>query len=362
MRDRLRNRLNEKRSNAVKENKISNKTENTAPQPVKVKKEPTPVVEQKKTESVTDTRDIKDLLNFIEGVETTKKEISAKNAAKKQKRLEKKLREKEEKEAEERRIAEELERQKELERQQMLQAAKLKSQAAKSKKDKSNSDNRCNDNNKKNKNTIQLNQNNSSNNNNNNNISNKISSTKTGPMVTIKRIMEGSNKEPTVTITLKGSTPDKDKLLYTLVNGQTDSCKEEEKTPELSNRQKKKLKKLEEQAKKELEALVTGTQSLKISQSSNSKDSVKTNNKQNNKTQQSSNKTNSNKTNSNKNKINEDKAVTVSLHSKTETMLNLQMLKLPPGITITKVEGPTVNRKVNITVSNFYKVNVLKYD
>lgn len=42
-----------------------------------------------------------------------------------------------------------------------------------------------------------------------------------GPMVTIKRVMEHSTSEPTVTITLKGSTPDKDKLLYTLVNGQT---------------------------------------------------------------------------------------------------------------------------------------------
>lgn len=40
-------------------------------------------------------------------------------------------------------------------------------------------------------------------------------------MVTIKRVMEHSSSEPTVTITLKGSTPDKDKLLYTLVNGHT---------------------------------------------------------------------------------------------------------------------------------------------
>ena len=37
-------------------------------------------------------------------------------------------------------------------------------------------------------------------------------------MVTIKRIIEKGNSPPTVTITLKGATPDQDKLLYTLVN------------------------------------------------------------------------------------------------------------------------------------------------
>lgn len=38
-------------------------------------------------------------------------------------------------------------------------------------------------------------------------------------MVTIKRVVENDSTLPTVTITLKGSTPDQDKLLYTLVNG-----------------------------------------------------------------------------------------------------------------------------------------------
>lgn len=41
-------------------------------------------------------------------------------------------------------------------------------------------------------------------------------------MVTIKRVVENNYSPPTVTITLKGSTPDEDKLLYTLVNGYTD--------------------------------------------------------------------------------------------------------------------------------------------
>ena len=47
-------------------------------------------------------------------------------------------------------------------------------------------------------------------------------STEPPQMVTIKRVMEANGAEPTVTITLKGATPDKDKVLFTLVNGQGD--------------------------------------------------------------------------------------------------------------------------------------------
>lgn len=39
-------------------------------------------------------------------------------------------------------------------------------------------------------------------------------------MVTIKRVMEPHESEPTVTITLRGATPKQDKVLYTLFNGQ----------------------------------------------------------------------------------------------------------------------------------------------
>ncbi|KAK7086881.1 hypothetical protein SK128_020948 [Halocaridina rubra] len=39
-------------------------------------------------------------------------------------------------------------------------------------------------------------------------------------MVTIRRVMDPNNAEPTVTITLKGEQPDKDKVLFKLVNGQ----------------------------------------------------------------------------------------------------------------------------------------------
>ncbi|KAG7174533.1 protein FAM193A-like, partial [Homarus americanus] len=39
-------------------------------------------------------------------------------------------------------------------------------------------------------------------------------------MVTIRRVMDPNNSEPTVTITLKGDQPEKDKVLFKLVNGQ----------------------------------------------------------------------------------------------------------------------------------------------
>ncbi|CAG0917935.1 unnamed protein product [Notodromas monacha] len=39
-------------------------------------------------------------------------------------------------------------------------------------------------------------------------------------MVTIRRVMEPHSQDPTVTISMKGDTPDKDQLMFTLVNGQ----------------------------------------------------------------------------------------------------------------------------------------------
>merc|ERR1711972_883299 len=55
-------------------------------------------------------------------------------------------------------------------------------------------------------------------------------------MVTIKRIMMPNNREPTVTITLKGENPGAaDKVLYTLVNGQV-----QEKAPTTNKKKKNK--------------------------------------------------------------------------------------------------------------------------
>lgn len=64
-------------------------------------------------------------------------------------------------------------------------------------------------------------------------------------MVTIKRVAENGSSTPTVTITLKGSTPDQDKLLYTLVNGMDEnaSCKVADNTTDQTSTSKKKKKK-----------------------------------------------------------------------------------------------------------------------
>lgn len=51
---------------------------------------------------------------------------------------------------------------------------------------------------------------------------------------------------------------------------------------------------------------------------------------------------------------NKKKQPAVSTNSaKPENTVNLQMLRLPPGITITKVDGPTINRNARANVSCF---------
>lgn len=53
-------------------------------------------------------------------------------------------------------------------------------------------------------------------------VAKKMGTSDQPQMVTIRRVMEPNSSEPTVTITLKGATPDKDKVLFTLVNGQNE--------------------------------------------------------------------------------------------------------------------------------------------
>ncbi|EGI63275.1 Uncharacterized protein C4orf8 [Acromyrmex echinatior] len=63
-------------------------------------------------------------------------------------------------------------------------------------------------------------------------------------IVTIRREINSNNAEPTVTITLKGQTPAEDKVLFTLVNGQTKepSHKSEQEQNQSNNGKKKKVK------------------------------------------------------------------------------------------------------------------------
>ncbi|XP_018340094.1 PREDICTED: uncharacterized protein LOC108747233 isoform X4 [Trachymyrmex septentrionalis] len=63
-------------------------------------------------------------------------------------------------------------------------------------------------------------------------------------IVTIRREINSNSAEPTVTITLKGQTPAEDKVLFTLVNGQTKelSHKSEQEQSQSNNGKKKKVK------------------------------------------------------------------------------------------------------------------------
>ncbi|XP_031785346.1 uncharacterized protein LOC100114737 isoform X2 [Nasonia vitripennis] len=59
-------------------------------------------------------------------------------------------------------------------------------------------------------------------------------------IVTIKRVMESNNAEPTVTITLKGQTPAEDRVLFTLINGQTKDSDGEKQTSTSGKKKKNK--------------------------------------------------------------------------------------------------------------------------
>ncbi|CAH0561800.1 unnamed protein product [Brassicogethes aeneus] len=143
-------------------------------------------------------------------------------------------------------------------------------------------------------------------------------------MVTIKRVAENGGQQPTVTITLKGSTPDQDKLLYTLVNGadKVDAPANNKKQEVLSNNNKKKNKNRQEPAKQVLSKELKVTLALDPSTQSEGKKKKK------------------------KEKSAEQKVEVIERREE----VSFPMLKLPPGITITKVEGPISNR--NFKASN----------
>ncbi|XP_011647175.1 uncharacterized protein LOC105433514 isoform X2 [Pogonomyrmex barbatus] len=87
-------------------------------------------------------------------------------------------------------------------------------------------------------------------------------------IVTIRREINSNSAEPTVTITLKGQTPAEDKVLFTLVNGQTKepSHKSEQEQNQCNNGKKKKVK-----ANNNSNPLQQGN---KLQQSNNSKQQI----------------------------------------------------------------------------------------
>lgn len=289
-----------------------------------------------------DPRDLEDLLDFIEGNPNAKCK-DAKKAAKKARQKQKKQEELDRKKREE----EEAERRRK--EQEEAAAALLKQQQkAQSKK-------------KKKKNNANSNNNNSNhhhhNTNHNNNSKPSGKSEETVPqMVTIKRVMEPNSAEPTVTITLRGATPNEDKVLYTLLNGQV--CQVQKDTKNSKGKQN---------------AVTINGKNKNIQTNGpliNTKNNNNINghqNKNNNKNKKDVN-ISKNGANNNQFKKNEDCRVKApsppQLTSSTAIQINnainrlssrqplpnfsLENIKLPPGITITKVDPAQVSQRKSI--------------
>lgn len=133
-------------------------------------------------------------------------------------------------------------------------------------------------------------------------------------MVTIKRVAENGTGSPTVTITLKGSTPDQDKLLYTLVGGadQTTATPPQPENETVSKKKKKKNAKAADVVQKPVvPAVITKEVKVTVSLDAASPQEVKKNKKET-------------KKNDKLVKYYEEKEATVD-------DLSIPMLRLPPG-------------------------------
>nr|CAH7761108.1 unnamed protein product [Callosobruchus chinensis] len=159
-------------------------------------------------------------------------------------------------------------------------------------------------------------------------------------MVTIKRIAENEHGEPTVTITLKGSTPDQDKLLYTLVGGPEDQA-EAPNEPEKSSKKKKKQKNAPTIVTKDVKVTVAiDPTKPKPEPDPNTRKLNKNNHV---KMLPSGCKSKLNDFNRKGNTLLNKREIPLNLND-----LNIPMLRLPPGITITKIEGPVSNRNYQV--------------
>ncbi|KAL3289745.1 hypothetical protein HHI36_023142 [Cryptolaemus montrouzieri] len=162
--------------------------------------------------------------------------------------------------------------------------------------------------------------------------------------VTIKRSVENGDKRPTVTITLKGSTPDQDELFCTLVNSHTESNNKEDKDGQTKSKKNKKCTKAKDQKSEhfvKLHVLRKNTEKTKNGKSNNlSGKEVKV----------SFTVSNSNNVNANAD-FGTNNTKQIEVENKKNNDLDLPFLKLPPGITITKINGPVSNRNHKITVN-----------
>lgn len=301
----------------------------------------------------TDSRDIDDLLNYILGNKNVDKiALAQKKAAKKARQREKKEQERLRLEAEERRKIEERlreERRKEEERLKAEALARELAERAARKNKKGQKDDKKSKKNKK------------------QNAKQDMLIEETIPaMVTIKRVVENDNSPPTVTITLKGSTPDQDKLLYTLVNGYNNNKEKTvtQNTQDTSKSKKKNKGQVQAQpaAVKVTEPVLNvatkkkkGKNGIKIEETTKEVKVTLAIDKSVPKETKPIEKKKQPVTNVKQKPEKAKNAKPVENNKKDlkDFGLNIPMLRLPPGITITKVDGPVANKsKVTAPTSN----------
>ncbi|XP_060515944.1 uncharacterized protein LOC132695608 isoform X2 [Cylas formicarius] len=318
LRDRLRLRLNqrrEKKSVESQQNLVSNggnakvnKTESRVSATASPTNMPSSIsVSSEPSVGVKEISDIHGLVNYIEGNSAINKiELAKKKAAKKARQRERREQERIQAELDAKRKAEEKEhRKKEQERKQeelkLLEAQtkkKLKKQRQQLKKLE------------------------------NERLKNIVEET-IPAMVTIKRVSNTENGTPAVTITLKGYTPDQDKLLYTLVEDPKDEGKDTKIEPVVSkelNKAKKKIKNKPLQVQEKEPKVVAKEVKVMLAVDKNSSKAFP----------------DTASDNTCKKPI--AKVVNREVLPTEDEMRALGNLRLPPGITITKVEGPLSNR------------------
>ncbi|XP_072387260.1 uncharacterized protein [Diabrotica undecimpunctata] len=164
-------------------------------------------------------------------------------------------------------------------------------------------------------------------------------------MVTIKRVTGGGNNSPTVEITLKVSTPEDHKLMYTLLNG-SDNCNKTEviHKPNKGYKKKKKAKSFIERLKESEKIPQVITKELKVTVVLDMM-----NKQQNNKPSS----TEPNKLSNTKRIVESKKGIKINdrKQSLSHEDLLVPNILIPPGITITRISSSD-RRKQNVSSIN----------
>ncbi|XP_028141077.1 uncharacterized protein LOC114335109 [Diabrotica virgifera virgifera] len=371
LRDRLRNRLHQRRekrtkdtgknppleANSAKIKTVISKVEERVPLPSSPTNIPPPAPTIRTTDSsgsssasgssasspTSGSDDIHGLVSYIEGnLALTKMELAQKKAAKKARQRQKKEEERikaeeEQKRREEENKIKEAEKKKELARKQAerekskAEAEAAAAQALKELKKKSKKERQAEKKRLLQQQKLEEEE------------RKKIVEETIPAMVTIKRVAENGSS-PTVTITLQGSTPEEEKLIYTLVKGDDDNVSEAAvaQEPNKGSKKKNKQKQPVQKPKPPDEIPQVVTKELKVTVGLGM-------NKQQNSESAS---TESGKFSNIKQLVESKKGT--KLNDKKQNVsqddMPIPMFRLPPGITITKIDGP-------VSIKNFQAAN-----